>query len=114
MTLPIGLQETIDEFRAGCTDKKKGVAKDVEPEIIKRFGPTYKENECIWPFVKDQVLSMAGLAGRLAALYAEIEGKSDAAWAHARQGLRDAQQECQNVFRDPRGKHCRGVDLETP
>ena len=114
MALPTGLQDTIDAFNAGCKAKKKDVGKHVDTEIEKRFGKAYAENESIWPFVGDQVLTMARLAGRLAALYAEIGGKEEVAWEHARLGLLDAKQECQLVFREERGKHCRSVDLETP
>jgi len=113
--LPLGLADTIAAFQAGCDAKNARVGSDVGPRIVDRFESVYRENEGGWPDVAEQVLTVARLAGRLAAVYAQLDASFDVRWQHARFGLRDAQTECQTVF-GPRmlGKHCEGVDLETP
>lgn len=114
--LPKGLPETIAAFNAGCDAKNREVAADVASRIVDRFSDAYRANEGDWkPPVSEQVLTIARLAGRLGALYAQLAGSGKVEWAHARFGLRDAQAECQTVFRSAAvGKHCKSVDLETP
>ena len=113
MKLPKGLEETADAFEKGCDAKNKQVAEGVRGKIIERFHDDYKANEGDWDNVSMQILTVARLAGRLAALYAELDGESTVEWVHARFGLRDARSECQLEF-GARGKHCQNVDLNTP
>jgi hypothetical protein len=114
VALPKGLQDTIDAFKSGCNAKSKTVASEVEPNIIIRFLNDYIANEKDWDKVAAQLLTVARLAGRLAALYAEIDGKGTVEWTHARFGLRDAKIECQKGLGPDRGKHCENADLDTP
>jgi len=113
VTLPKGLAETIDAFNKGCDAKSKRVAPEVGAMIAGRFHEGYKANERIWGDVGLQVLTVARLAGRLGALYAELDSKGVVEWTHARFALRDARAECQAGL-GPRGKHCQDVDLDTP
>ena len=113
--LPLGLQETIDAFLAGCKAKDTPVAGDVPERIVGKFRDVYAANASEWPDAELQVLTIAGLCGRLAALYAQVDGSTTVQWVHARHGLSDGQAECQTMFgRVNRGKHCKGVDLEHP
>jgi hypothetical protein len=111
--LPPGLRETIAAFAEGCDAKHKRVAPAVELGISARFRDTYEAEAGSWNTVKDQILPLARLAGRLAALYAEKEGRDTVDWTDARFGLRDVQEECQSPS-GFRGKHCMGVNLGPP
>jgi hypothetical protein len=111
--LPTGLEETIKAFTDGCTEKTKTVSKDVRLKMIEKLERDFKTWQEIWKDVKGQVLAVAGLSGRLAALYAELDGKKkEVEWKHARQGLRDGQAECRSN-RPERAKHCETADFET-
>jgi hypothetical protein len=113
--LPLGLADTIIAFQAGCDAKSAHVGGDVWPRIVDRFQAAYRDNERQWPRVADQVLTVARLAGRLAAIYAQLDDSFEVRWVHARFGLRDAQAECQAIFgARMRGKHCESVDLGKP
>jgi hypothetical protein len=114
VALPKGLDETIDAFNKGCDAKNRTVSPEVRPQITERFRRDYQDNEGDWDAVSGQVLTIARLAGRLAALYAELDGKTMVEWVHARFGLRDARSECQQGLGAARGKHCQSVDLDTP
>lgn len=111
--LPLGLKETIAAFVMGCDAKQKSVSAEVEPRIIERFRDDYKGAEGDWPKVEQQVLALARLAGRLAALYAERNGNDVVGWTEARYGLRDVKEECQTPS-GLRGKHCMNVNLDPP
>ena len=111
--LPKGLEDTIAAFNAGCDAKNKDVAPDVRGRIIERFEQSYRENQGQWDEVKMQVLTVARLAGRLAALYANLDQSFKVQWVHARFGLRDAKAECQSR-EGAIGRHCQRVDLDTP
>lgn len=111
--LPDGLKETIAAFMKGCDAKHKSVSAEVEPRIIERFRDDYEEAAGEWPKVEQQVLTLARLAGRLAALYAERNGNEVVGWTEARYGLRDVKEECQTPS-GLRGKHCMNVNLDPP
>lgn len=111
--LPTGLADMITAFLNGVDAKGKRVAPDVVPNIIDRFGRVFEVNASAWPGAGAQVLLVASVCGRLAALYADLEASPTVEWAHARYGLRDGQAECQADVR-LMGKHCTGVNLGLP
>jgi hypothetical protein len=106
----VGLAEMIKAFTSGCDAKYKTVARDVEPLIVDRFSAAFEAASGAWPKAKAQVLTIAAVAGRLAALYADLGGSAEVEWDHARFGLRDAQEECQAEVL-LLGKHCANVNL---
>ena len=113
--LPVGLADTIEAFTAGCATRNKRLASDVGAKIEERFRLAFQNAESDWPRVSRQVLTVAGLSGRLAALYAELDHAEDVRWIHARFGLRDGQEECQLMFNTRLdGRHCSSVNLTTP
>ena len=81
--------------------------------MAERFWRSFKENEGEWDKVATQVLTLARVGGRLAAIYAERDCRGTVDWTDARFALRDVQAECQ-THEGLRGRHCEGVDLETP
>lgn len=111
--LPVGLELMIAAFIKGCDANGKRAAPEVVPEMIKRFEGVFLENEQHWKAAGRQVLTVAGVSGRLAAMYAILDGSPQVEWHHARYGLRDGQIECR-VADLPRGKHCQNVDLGLP
>jgi hypothetical protein len=115
--LPKGLAETIDGFKRGCDSKNHPVAEEVRDRIIQRFTKAFKNNEGTWDDVASQITTLARLAGRAATLYADLDQKLTVQWVHARFALRDAQAECTAMRAEAApvfGKHCQGVDLDTP
>ena len=111
--LPTGLAEMIQAFVRGCDAKGKRVAADVPGIIADRFSGCFEANEGSWDPAAAQVLTLARLAGRLAAAYASLDGRLEVQWTHARFGLRDVQAECQTPTRRF-GRHCENVDLDLP
>ena len=113
--LPVGLADTITAFTAGCASRHKRVATEVAAQIEERFRSSFERAETDWPRVSRQVLTVAGLSGRLAALYADLDHSDEIRWIHARFGLRDGQEECQLMFNTRLdGRHCQTVNLTTP
>jgi hypothetical protein len=117
-TLPLGLADTIDAFKAGCDSKDHKVADEVTVQMIKRFSDAFTAAEPDWPAVGSQILTLAHLAGRAATLYADLDDRSFIVhWVHARFALRDVKAECKvmGAAAPPViGKHCQLVDLDTP
>lgn len=116
MTEPRGLVEMLDALKSGCQAKGKGVSVDVDREVLTRFRAEFKALESEWDANARQVLSVAGLTGRLAALYAA--NAREVGWPAARLALKDAQEECSLLPAGTtkgiaiRGKWCREVDLD--
>jgi hypothetical protein len=103
----------VRDFLGACDAKNKRVSPEVPGRIIERFLDAFEAAKERWPKAGAQVLTVTRIAGRLAALYAELDGRMEVQWIHARFGLRDAQAECQ-IETFTVGKHCERVDLETP
>src|SRR5215218_4009895 len=96
MSLPKGLDETIVALIDGC--RKKGIKiheSKVREKMIDRLSKDFKDQEALWEVAQFQILAVAGLSGRLAAVYARLDKTDTADWHHARLGLRDGKAECQ-------------------
>jgi hypothetical protein len=118
VALPKGLEETVQAFFNGCEEKRKERKKvkkmdtvTITLRMVERLFEDFKDHEDKWDEAQNQVKAVAGLSGRLAALYAERDGKDTVAWHHARLGLRDGQAECQSVLSE-RAKHCAKADFK--
>ena len=106
MALPKGLEETVKAFFSGCDAKKKETdAVDITLKMVGELFVDFKDNEDTWEKSQHQLKAVAGLSGRLAAAYAEQEGKKKIEWRHALMGLRDGQAECKAVL-SFMAKHC--------
>lgn len=112
---PTGLQETIDAFFGAMLVAGKKDAdidrKGIEAGIDKKLTGPYKEFECAWEYVKNNLLSHVRYGGRIAALHA---GAGRVTWTNAIVGLKAVQEECVERFTANLAKHCRGVDFESP
>lgn len=114
---PRGLVEMLEAIKEGSMAKGKDVSADVDRQVLTRFHDSFAQNESHWDQQGGQVLSVAGLVGRLAALY---EKSGHVHWAAAKEGLKDAQQECRLLAAPSAkrltilGKWCSGVDLDRP
>ena len=112
MAIPKGLKEAIQAFLKGCeANGQKADELSIALEMSDRLTVDFKSFESEWDKAKNQLLSIAGLSGRLAARYAELEGKSLIEWAHARKGLQDGKEECHDIS-GTRGKHCMSANFE--
>ena len=115
MALPKGLDETIRAFFKGCEAGGKTTdTLTITLNMVDRLIADFQSNESEWEQAKNQLKTIAGLSGRLASSYAELDGKTKRIeWRHARLGLRDGKAECQEVLGVSRAKHCLCADFET-
>jgi hypothetical protein len=109
VALPKGLEETVKAFFSGCEAKKKETdAADITLKMVGELFTAFKDNESTWEDAQHQIKAVAGLSGRLAAAYAEHEGKKKIEWSHALMGLKDGKAECQATLK-LLAKHCAGA-----
>ena len=113
MTLPKGLEETIRAFFNGCEAGGKEADKiTITLKMVERLMPDFEYHQDEWDKARNQLMAVAGLCGRLAALYAAVDNSEVIEWPHARRGLRDGKAECRQVLGALRAKHCLKADLE--
>ncbi|CAN5776741.1 hypothetical protein BH18ACI5_BH18ACI5_06770 [soil metagenome] len=113
VSLPDGLEQTIAAVIAGCRKKNVEINEEaVREKMIDRLYKDFKEFECEWPTVQYKILAVAGLSGRLAAVYARLDKVEVAQWHQARKGLRDGKAECVEAVGLILAKHCANADFE--
>ena len=113
MSQPKGLDDAIAAFIRGCEANGKQVdTEKVSEKMIERLSEDFLEQEHRWDQVKNQILTVAGLSGRLAALYAVLDNKEIVQWTQARKGLRDGQAECVDAVGLTLAKHCANASFE--
>ena len=113
MSHPRGLDEAIGAFIRGCNANGKQVdTEQVSEKMVERLSADFQEQEQRWDQVKNQLLTVAGLSGRLAALYAVLDKSETVGWTQARKGLRDGQAECVEALGLRLAKHCARAAFE--
>ncbi len=112
MTLPIGLEKTIRAFFRGCEATGKEADKiTITIRMVEKLTIDFESEKEQWPAAETQLMAVAGLSGRLAGRYAELDGKEVIEWSHARLGLQDGKEECRDSS-GARAKHCWNAEFD--